>query len=214
MTGFELQIIGLILVAFVLGVAIGYLLRTRVFPPISTPGDGRGITLESRQERPAHSLLRGGRAAKPRAGDTGGAKANAAAGTAKAAASAREKRAAHAKAKERAATANEQQAAPGDETLATPATEGQAGAASEAKSEPSEAPANAKPDNLQEIKGIGAVLEKKLNAIGIERFEQIASWSESDIAKIDETLNFRGRIQRERWVEQARELAQRSHPDK
>ncbi len=51
------------------------------------------------------------------------------------------------------------------------------------------------------------MLEKKLNALGIERFAQIAEWTEDDIAQIDEQLNFRGRIQRERWVEQARDLS-------
>jgi len=53
------------------------------------------------------------------------------------------------------------------------------------------------------------VLEKKLNAMGIERFEQIANWTDGDIAEVDEQLNFRGRIQREKWVEQAQELAKR-----
>lgn len=62
-------------------------------------------------------------------------------------------------------------------------------------------------DNLQEIKGIGAVLEKKLNQMGITRYQQIADWTPQDIARIDSELNFKGRIIREKWVEQARRLA-------
>jgi predicted flap endonuclease-1-like 5' DNA nuclease len=163
MTGFELKIIGLIVAAFIIGVVIGYLLRTRVFPS-SHANAGGGVTLESRQSRQANTLLRGGRAAKP--------------GAAKPSGSASGKSAA------KPASKSKEKAAP---------------AASK--------PANAGPDNLQEIKGIGAVLEKKLNALGIERFAQIAEWTEDDIAQIDEQLNFRGRIQRERWVEQARDLS-------
>jgi len=163
MTGFELQIIGLIVAAFIIGVVIGYLLRTRVFP--SSPAKmGGGLTLESRQSRQTNSLLRGGRAVKSRAAKASGG------------------------------TSGKSAAKP-----ASKPKEKSAPAASK--------PANAGPDNLQEIKGIGAVLEKKLNALGIERFAQIADWTEDDIAKVDEQLNFRGRIQRERWVEQARELA-------
>lgn len=63
------------------------------------------------------------------------------------------------------------------------------------------------PDNLQNIKGVGAVIEKKLNEMGITRFQQIAEWTEEDIAKVDSVLNFRGRIGREKWVEQAKKLA-------
>ena len=62
-------------------------------------------------------------------------------------------------------------------------------------------------DKLTNIKGIGPVLEKKLHDLGITRFSQIAGWSEADIEKISEHLSFKGRIQREEWVEQAANLA-------
>lgn len=62
-------------------------------------------------------------------------------------------------------------------------------------------------DKLTNIKGIGPVLEKKLHDLGITRFSQIAGWSEADIEKVSEHLSFKGRIQRENWIEQATNLA-------
>ena len=62
-------------------------------------------------------------------------------------------------------------------------------------------------DDLQRIKGIGAVLENKLHAIGIDSFKQIAAWSQEDIAGFSQKLSFKGRIEREGWVAQAGVLA-------
>ena len=62
-------------------------------------------------------------------------------------------------------------------------------------------------DNLQEVKGIGRVLEGVLNELGIYRFEQIASWTKEEVLKIDEAIAFPGRIEREEWVKQAKQLA-------
>jgi len=64
-----------------------------------------------------------------------------------------------------------------------------------------------KKDNLQYIQGIGTKLESLLNELGVQSFEQIASWRYETILKLDEYLSFPGRIQRERWVEQAQLLA-------
>jgi NADH-quinone oxidoreductase subunit E len=61
-------------------------------------------------------------------------------------------------------------------------------------------------DNLRKIKGIGPKIESSLQALGIVRLEQIASWAEADIELIDAQLPVHGRIRRDRWVEQAREL--------
>lgn len=60
--------------------------------------------------------------------------------------------------------------------------------------------------NLSLISGVGATIEKKLVAAGITCFEQIAAWSEDDLAKWDKELALRGRAKREEWVEQAKEL--------
>jgi small subunit ribosomal protein S2 len=64
-----------------------------------------------------------------------------------------------------------------------------------------------KPDDLKKIGGVGPVLEAKLKDLGVTRFEQIANFSDEDIEKIDQALNFKGRIQRDDWVGQARSLA-------
>jgi len=64
------------------------------------------------------------------------------------------------------------------------------------------------PDDLKRISGVGPVLEGKLNALGITRFDQIAAFTADDIAKVDDLLNFKGRIERDGWLGQAAELAQ------
>ncbi|MEZ5666769.1 MAG: hypothetical protein R3F55_04915 [Alphaproteobacteria bacterium] len=67
--------------------------------------------------------------------------------------------------------------------------------------------ASAEPDPLTRIKGIGKVLEAKLHALGITRFAQIAAFSPADIDRVNDQLAFKGRIEREEWVEQAKALA-------
>ena len=62
-------------------------------------------------------------------------------------------------------------------------------------------------DDLKKLSGVGPALEKKLHEAGVTSFAQIAAWTEEDIAAMDEKLSFKGRIQREGWVEQAQELS-------
>jgi NADH-quinone oxidoreductase subunit E len=70
-----------------------------------------------------------------------------------------------------------------------------------------EAPRVEGPDDLKVIKGIGPVLEEMLHKLGYYHFDQLASWTDAEIAWVDQHLeDFRGRITRERWVEQARVL--------
>ena len=64
-----------------------------------------------------------------------------------------------------------------------------------------------KGDDLKELSGVGPALEKKLHDAGITSFAQIAAWTEADVADMDEKLSFKGRIEREGWIEQAKELA-------
>lgn len=61
-------------------------------------------------------------------------------------------------------------------------------------------------DDLKRIRGIGLLIEKKLNSLGICRYEQIANWTAAEIDRISQMLDFKGRIEREAWVEQARIL--------
>jgi large subunit ribosomal protein L19 len=62
------------------------------------------------------------------------------------------------------------------------------------------------PDNLQLIKGIAAADEKRLNEIGIIKFEQLANLSDEEIALADEYLKLGGRIEREDWPGEALKL--------
>ncbi len=64
------------------------------------------------------------------------------------------------------------------------------------------------PDDLKRIKGIGPKLEKLLHSLGFFHFHQLASWTDAEVAWVDENLEgFKGRVSRDGWVAQARELA-------
>ena len=65
---------------------------------------------------------------------------------------------------------------------------------------------NGEPDDLKKILGIGPVLEEKLNEMGIYHYSQIAEFSETDVTNINTHLNFPGRIERDEWIPQAKEL--------
>lgn len=62
-------------------------------------------------------------------------------------------------------------------------------------------------DDLTQIKGVGTVLEALLHRLGIYHFDQIAAWTDEELAWIDENLEgFKGRASRDNWIEQAKEL--------
>ncbi len=63
-------------------------------------------------------------------------------------------------------------------------------------------------DDLELIVGVGPMLTELLHEIGVFYFWQIAEWTEADIAYVDgKLMHFRGRIERDGWVGQSRELA-------
>ena len=62
-------------------------------------------------------------------------------------------------------------------------------------------------DDLKEIKGVGVVLERKLNAAGIFHFWQIAALTETQIEVLEADMSFPGRIARDNWVDQAKDFA-------
>ncbi len=63
------------------------------------------------------------------------------------------------------------------------------------------------PDDLKEILGIGPAIEGRLHGDGIVSFRQIAELSRADIDRIEtQVVNSTGRVHRENWIEQAREL--------
>lgn len=73
---------------------------------------------------------------------------------------------------------------------------------------PAAKPAAAKADNLQLLKGVGPKLAVLLGGLGVTSFQQIADWTDADIARIDPQLGtFQGRIARDNIVDQAGYLA-------
>jgi large subunit ribosomal protein L19 len=58
-------------------------------------------------------------------------------------------------------------------------------------------------DNLARIKGVTPELAGQLNGIGVIKFDQIANFSDDDIANVDELLSLEGRIEKDDWVRQA-----------
>ncbi len=62
-------------------------------------------------------------------------------------------------------------------------------------------------DDLKLLSGVGPALEKKLQEAGVTSFAQIAAWTDADVEEFGEKLSFKGRIEREGWIEQAKELA-------
>ncbi len=73
---------------------------------------------------------------------------------------------------------------------------------SNGKSQPPE-----KRDDLQEIVGIGKVFEQALHELDIFSFRQIANFDISDVARVNAELKeFRGRMEQDDWIGQAKEL--------
>ena len=64
-----------------------------------------------------------------------------------------------------------------------------------------------KADDLQRISGVGPKNEGILHNLGFFHFDQIAEWTESQVAWVDDHLRFGGRIKREEWIKQAGLLA-------
>ncbi len=97
------------------------------------------------------------------------------------------------------------------DTTAGPMDGAAPGTAAQA-SEPGEKPAgllsapDGTPDDLKQIRGIGPVIEAKLNELGVFHLWQIAKWSDAELAWVDDYLNFRGRAVRDGWTAQAKAL--------
>ena len=68
-------------------------------------------------------------------------------------------------------------------------------------------PAEKERDNLQEIVGIGKVFENTLHELGIYSFRQLANFGVSDISPVNAELReFRGRMEQDDWIGQAKDL--------
>lgn len=71
-------------------------------------------------------------------------------------------------------------------------------------------------DDLTRIDGIGNFLEKQLNDIEVYTYEEISSWDSERIQQVTAKIGyFEGRIEKDKWVEQAAQLAlqKQEHPD-
>lgn len=94
------------------------------------------------------------------------------------------------------------------EAKATSAAKPAAGAVSGTKPKSLKKARGGKADNLKEIKGVGPKLEALLNSLGFFHFDQIAAWTEAELAWVDDNLEgFKGRATRDEWVAQAKVLA-------
>ncbi len=69
-------------------------------------------------------------------------------------------------------------------------------------------PNNGKGDDLKRIKGVGPVIQKTLNGLGVYHFYQVGDFTDDNIKWVDNYIAFPGRIYREDWVNQAKKLAQ------
>lgn len=64
-------------------------------------------------------------------------------------------------------------------------------------------------DDLKIIKGIGPKLEQMCHRMGYYHFDQIARWTEAEVAWVDANLEgFKGRVSRDRWVVQAKVIVE------
>jgi NADH-quinone oxidoreductase subunit E len=65
----------------------------------------------------------------------------------------------------------------------------------------------AQPDDLKLISGVGPKIEGILHSLGIFTFAQVASWKKAEREWVDGYLRFKGRIDRDDWIKQAKALA-------
>ena len=73
----------------------------------------------------------------------------------------------------------------------------------------------AEADDLKDIAGVGPFLERKLHSLGIYTFRQVANFTKEDITKVNELIEFfPGRIDRDNWVDQAKEFHDKKYGDK
>ncbi|MEQ1491986.1 MAG: hypothetical protein ABL932_15700, partial [Terricaulis sp.] len=66
---------------------------------------------------------------------------------------------------------------------------------------------NGAPDDLTLIEGVSLLQQTTMYSLGVFHFDQIAAWSEENVAWVDQYLRLQGRIGEQEWLEQARELA-------
>lgn len=106
-----------------------------------------------------------------------------------------------------AGTAAKAKAAPAAKLPAKETAKAAAKPAGEKKPRTMKAARKAGADDLKLISGVGPKLEQTLNELGFWHFDQIAKWGADEIAWVDARLRFKGRIERDDWMAQAKVLA-------
>ena len=96
---------------------------------------------------------------------------------------------------------------PEAKTAKTEAAQSSGPDVAEVQPETLSAPRSTGADDLKKISGVGPKLEGVLNDLGFWHFDQIAAWTEQEVAWVDSRLKFKGRITRDNWIAQAAELA-------
>lgn len=97
--------------------------------------------------------------------------------------------------------------APTKAAAAAPAKAARKPVAKDGKPSTMKKPRKAGADDLKMIKGVGPGLEKTLNELGFWHYDQIAGWRKKEVEWVDERLKFKGRIERDGWIKQAKTLA-------
>ena len=99
---------------------------------------------------------------------------------------------------------------PAAPVIAAPAAVEQVSIDAQAAPPPSLARPEGEPDDLKRISGIGPGIEKTLHELGIFHFRQIAAFTPENVVWVNRRLRFKGRIEREDWIGQARRLVAES----
>jgi large subunit ribosomal protein L21 len=81
-----------------------------------------------------------------------------------------------------------------------------------ATAEPAPAPSTSSGDNLSLISGVGPKIKQSLNELGYTRFDQIAALTPEEIEAIETALKSKGRVARDEWIDQARDLMEGKKP--
>lgn len=70
-----------------------------------------------------------------------------------------------------------------------------------------EAPRDGVADDLAAIRGVTPTIVAGLNGLGIYHYDQIADWDQKAVVWIENQFGLKGRVAREKWLDQARDLA-------
>jgi large subunit ribosomal protein L21 len=98
------------------------------------------------------------------------------------------------------------EATPAKEEAKKPEAKKTAAKAEKAQEAPKKAETATVSDDLTQLKGVGPVIAKKLADLGITGLQQVAEFTPEDVERVDAELNFKGRIDREDWIGQAKEI--------